>query len=162
MIFDWFLVWERKRKNYKEHFRHNNCRNINMDYLSDNIIATTFNFLVWSWYYSYAGKCCSHKILKRLCVCVCARVHQQRDWGPGVGGKGGKGRRESEADSILRTEPNVQLYPTAARSGPEPKPRVGHLPDWATQSPQDLFILERACKHWGGTEGETVLSRPHA
>ena len=42
---------------------------------------------------------------------------------------------ESQADSLLSTEPATGLDPTTLRSWPEPKSRVSHLTDWGTQAP---------------------------
>ena len=43
--------------------------------------------------------------------------------------QGGRSRRRGTADSTLSMEPNVGLDPMTMRSGPELKPRVGHLTD---------------------------------
>lgn len=61
------------------------------------------------------------------------------------GGVRRRGQREREtkslADSPLSTEPHTGLDPTTLRSGPEPKPRVGCLPDCTTQAPSGLYLL---------------------
>jgi len=45
------------------------------------------------------------------------------------------GEAEGQADSTLSTEPNAGLDSRIPRPWPEPKSRVGHLTDWATQAP---------------------------
>ena len=42
---------------------------------------------------------------------------------------------ESQADSVLSTEPNVRLDPMSLRSRPEPKPRIDCSTDRATSVP---------------------------
>ena len=49
-----------------------------------------------------------------------------------------EGERESQANSVLSTEPEVGPDLRNLRSWPEPKSRVRHL-DWATQVPQGLW-----------------------
>ena len=53
-----------------------------------------------------------------------------------------KGEREFEADSTLSTGPKMGLDTTMTRSGPEPKPRIGHLTNWATQAPSSLYLID--------------------
>ena len=48
--------------------------------------------------------------------------------------------RESQADSMLRVDPDVRLYLMTPRSGTEQKPRLGHLTDCTTQAPQACFV----------------------
>jgi len=46
--------------------------------------------------------------------------------------------RETLADSVLSAEPGMGLDLGILRSGPELKPRVRHLTDFATQPPSKL------------------------
>ena len=62
---------------------------------------------------------------KRGRVCTCKNR----------GGTEGEEKRESPAGSTLNAEPPLGLNPTTLRTWPEPKPRVGHSTDWATQAP---------------------------
>ena len=55
-----------------------------------------------------------------------------------------KRRRERIPSRLctVSTEPDVGLNHMTARSWPEPKSRVGHLPEWATQVPlQKIFNI---------------------
>ena len=55
-----------------------------------------------------------------------------------MGRRGGRAEDiESQADSMLNVEPDMSLDPRTLRSQPEPKPRVGHSTDCATQVPQN-------------------------
>ena len=61
---------------------------------------------------------------------ICLRresVHER--WG-----RGEEAERESQADSALSPGPNTGLDLTTLRLWPEPKPRVIHPTDWATQA----------------------------
>ena len=51
------------------------------------------------------------------------------------------GARESQADSALSLESDAGLDTTTLRSWPEPKPRVRHLTDGATQVPLLYFFI---------------------
>ena len=54
--------------------------------------------------------------------------------------------RESQVGSTLIMEPNMGLNLTTVRSWPEPKSRVGHSTDWATQVPLVfVFIVKFSC-----------------
>ena len=50
--------------------------------------------------------------------------------------------REGQANWTLSTEPCMVLDLITLRSCPEPEPRVGCLPDWATQVPQVEVYLD--------------------
>ena len=50
-------------------------------------------------------------------------------------GKGPEEERESQADSVLSMGHNMGLDLTTPKSGPEPKPTVRYLTNWATQVP---------------------------
>ena len=56
------------------------------------------------------------------------------------GSVGGGAEKEGEGKSLKLTllpvrKRDVRLHPATLRSGPEPKSRVGHLTDQATQAP---------------------------
>ena len=59
------------------------------------------------------------------------------------GGAEGEGEvvRESQADSLLSTEPDAGLNLTTLRSWPELKSTVRRLTGWATQVPQQFSFL---------------------
>ena len=59
-----------------------------------------------------------------------------------IGGRVVERETDSPEDSMLSTEPYMRLYPTTLRWWPEPKPRIGHLTDWATQVPGSHFNYE--------------------
>ena len=52
-------------------------------------------------------------------------------------------KRKSEAGFSLRMEPSVRFSPMMLRSWPEPKLRVGHSTNWATQMPQKFLVFFR-------------------
>ena len=55
--------------------------------------------------------------------------------------RGGRRRGSPQADSTLSLEPNVGLDLMTLRPWPEPKPRVGHLTDWAPRCPTSLLCI---------------------
>ena len=59
-------------------------------------------------------------------------MHEQEVWA--------KGKRESQAGSMFRREPDSRLDLTTLGSWPESKSRVGHSNNWATQAPLEYFI----------------------
>ena len=52
-----------------------------------------------------------------------------------MSGEQGKGKRESQAGSMLSAEPNLGLNPTTLGSLLEPKSRIEHSTDWASKAP---------------------------
>ena len=61
------------------------------------------------------------------------------------------GERENpQVDSVLSAEPNVGLDRRTLRSCPEPKSRVQHLTDWATQTPQDVWCFDPGYQNFKG------------
>jgi len=59
-----------------------------------------------------------------------------------------EGGRETQADSVLSTEPNAGLSFITLRSQPEPKPRVRCLTDCATQESQPTCFLNVIDEKW--------------
>ena len=56
-----------------------------------------------------------------------------------------EGERESQAGSILSVQsPTRGPIPRTVRSWPEPKSRVGHLTDWATQGTLAVLVFKAA------------------
>ena len=57
----------------------------------------------------------------------------------------GRRERESLAGSTQSTGSHAGLDPMTQRSWPEPKSRVGHLADWATQGPTPKVFVKLVC-----------------
>ena len=64
-------------------------------------------------------------------------------------GEGTEG--EGQADSLMSEAPNAGLDPRTLRYD-KPKPRVGHLTDWATQMPHNIIYFCRCTFPFGNQD----------
>ena len=65
-----------------------------------------------------------------------------------TGGREGQRERESQADSLLRAEPDVGLHPMTLRPSAELKSPVRCLTDQATQVPQERICFNFKFCNW--------------